>query len=98
MATLHLVNKTTAHDAFARCLSLANPGDAVLLIEDGVYNAMSSNLARYAAAGVRIHVLRTDAEARGVQSKLASTVVVVGERDFVQLVIDHQPIVTWSAN
>ena len=98
MATLHLVNKTTEHDAFARCLMLANFGDSVLLIEDGVYCALPTVLSRFSVDGVTVLALRTDAEARGVQSRLASTVALVSDEEFVQLVVDHKPIVTWSSS
>jgi len=70
----------------------------VLLIEDGVYNALPSILARHATEGIRVVALRTDADARGVSAKLASYVALADDRDFVQLVVDHKPIVTWSSS
>jgi tRNA 2-thiouridine synthesizing protein B len=96
MATLHIVNKASTSEAFLRCLSLAAGGDAVLLIEDGVYCGLPNALARFTIDHVRLVALRVDCEARGVANKLSAQVTLVEERDFVDLVVRHQPVVTWS--
>lgn len=96
MATLHIVNKASTNEAFLRCLSLAAPGDAVLLIEDGVYCALPDVVARFTIDHVRLVALRVDSEARGLANRLSARVTLVDERDFVDLVVRHQPVVTWS--
>jgi tRNA 2-thiouridine synthesizing protein B len=97
MATLHIVNKPATHDALARCMSLASPGDAVLLIEDGVYCALPRVLSTSATERLNLFALRTDAQARGLQTRLAAHVTMISDREFVELVVKHQPIVTWSS-
>ncbi len=42
--TLHTVNKSAfGSDALASCLRVSRPGDAILLLEDGVYNAVDAS-------------------------------------------------------
>lgn len=88
MATLHIVNKA---DALADCLPLLADGDALLLIEDGVYAACPG-------IGVRApcHALADDLEARGLTGRVESTVEILSYDGFVELVEHHRPIVTWS--
>lgn len=43
--TLHTVNKSAfGSDALASCRRVARPGDAILLLEDGVYNAVDASI------------------------------------------------------
>lgn len=45
LGTLHTVNKSAfSSDALAACLRVARPGDAILLLEDGVYNAVCDSI------------------------------------------------------
>lgn len=47
MTTLHTVNKFgLTSSALDSCLRVALPGDAILLLEDGVYNVVGAGLAR----------------------------------------------------
>ncbi len=47
MTTLHTVNKfSLTSSALDSCLRVALSGDAILLMEDGVYNAVGASLAR----------------------------------------------------
>lgn len=47
MTTLHTVNKFgLTSSALDSCLRVALPGDAILLMEDGVYNVVGAGLAR----------------------------------------------------
>lgn len=44
LSTLHTVNKSAfGSDALASCLRVARSGDAILLLEDGVYNAVDAS-------------------------------------------------------
>ena len=88
MAALHIVNKA---DALADCLPLVADGDALLLIEDGVYAACT-------AIGIRApcHALADDLRARGLMDRVESSIESVSYDGFVDLVERHQPIVTWS--
>ncbi|MDO9318723.1 MAG: sulfurtransferase complex subunit TusB [Gammaproteobacteria bacterium] len=43
LSTLHTVNKSAfGSDALASCLRVARSGDAILLLEDGVYNPVDA--------------------------------------------------------
>ena len=44
LSTLHTVNKSAfSSDALASCLRMARSGDVILLMEDGVYNAVQAS-------------------------------------------------------
>ena len=68
---LHIVNKSPLErSTLDSCLAAAQPGAAVLLIEDGVYAATRGNAAesrlRAASARLEIYVIAPDLEARGL--------------------------------
>ncbi|MBP6724956.1 MAG: hypothetical protein KA137_08950, partial [Halioglobus sp.] len=46
--TLHTLNASPASAVFADCLRLLAPGDALLLLGDGVYAALEGTAARSA--------------------------------------------------
>jgi tRNA 2-thiouridine synthesizing protein B len=99
MATLHLASRSPADSrSLEQCLVRAGKGDAVLLMEDAVYAAVKGTPsgAMLRAAGVAIHVLIPDLEARGLQvSALAPDVRPVDYRGFVELTVVYNPIVSW---
>ncbi len=71
MAALHLISRSPADSrALEQCLARAGEGDAVLLIEDGVYAAAegsgSGEILRAATGRVMVYVLMPDLEARGL--------------------------------
>lgn len=88
MAALHLVNRSRA---LADCLQIAAPDDTILLIEDAVFRATAA----LAPPGRALLALQPDVSARGLTGRLAATVTCIDDADFVQRVVDHQPIVTW---
>ena len=88
MASLHIVNKA---DALADCLPLLADGDALLLIEDGVYAACTP-IDTHATC----HALADDLEARGLTGRIETSVEILSYDGFVDLVERHQPVVTWS--
>ncbi len=101
MSTLHTVNKSPfGNGALLSCLKHCTPGDAVLLLEDGVYGALSgaslSNEVGTATGSVEIFVLEGDAKARGLDAgKLLSEVKPVGYDGFVDLVAQHERTQSW---
>ena len=88
MASLHIVNKA---DALADCLPLLADGDALLLIEDGVYAACTA-----IDTPATCHALADDLEARGLTGRIETSVEILSYDGFVDLVERHQPVVTWS--
>ena len=87
MSILFIVNHSCA---MASCLAVAGAADTVLLIEDGVYGAT-----REPDWNGTLAALEPDLRARGLLDRLAPGVVVVDDAGFVDLVVAHQPIVTW---
>ena len=88
MTTLH----TLSHPRFLEtCLSLIRPGDALLLIEDGVYLLGSHKL----PDNIPLHALIDDARTRGLQARLESFVTPVDFPGFVTLVCQYDKLVNW---
>jgi tRNA 2-thiouridine synthesizing protein B len=98
---LHLVNKSPfERNALDSCLRLAKAGSSVLLLEDGVYAALSK--ATHAEAiGKRMedlafYVLGPDVSARGLDDMaLIDGINVVDYGDFVDLVVEHDVSQSW---
>ena len=97
---LHIVNKSPLErNTLDSCLAAAQPGAAVLLIEDGVYAATRGNAAesklRAALARLEIYVLAPDLEARGMAQSLAEGVKPIDYAGFVELVTQHKNCQSW---
>ena len=97
---LHIVNKSPLErGTLDSCLAAAQPGAALLLIEDGVYAATRGNRAeaklRAALANLEIYVLAPDLEARGMAQALTSGVKPVDYAGFVELVAQHKNCQSW---
>ncbi len=101
MSTLHTVNKSPfSTQTLLSCLNHAKDGDAILLIEDGVYGgAAGTGLADAVAAkagSVSLHVLEGDMAARGiVVSRLIDGVTPVDYAGFVKLAAEHALTQAW---
>ena len=100
MSTLHTINKSPfGNGALKSCIAHSKPGDGVLLVEDGVYGALSgTDVAEsvQAAADVAFYVLDGDARARGLPAeKLLGSVKPVGYDGFVDLVAEHDRSQSW---
>jgi tRNA 2-thiouridine synthesizing protein B len=78
MMTLHTLNASPASAAFADCLRLIAPGDALLLLGDGVYAALAGTGPCRAldASGAQLYILGEDAAAAGVLAHIGSAAVV----------------------
>jgi len=97
---LHIVNKSPLErSTLDSCLAAAQPGAAVLLIEDGVYGATRGNAAeaklRAAQSNLEIYVLAPDLEARGMAQQLAEGVKPIDYAGFVELVVQHKNCQSW---
>ena len=101
MSTLHTVNKSPfATQTLLSCLGHCQEGDAVLMIEDGVYGALAesgmSDLVKSRAGAVSLYVLSADASARGLAAdRLLSEVKGVEYDGFVDLVTEHDRTQNW---
>jgi tRNA 2-thiouridine synthesizing protein B len=101
MSTLHTVNKSPfATQALLSCLNHCKDGDAVLMIEDGVYGGIAgtglSEIVEERGKAVALFVLSPDLSARGVDaSRLISGVEGVDYAGFVDLVAKHDRTQAW---
>ena len=101
MSTLHTVNKSPfATQALLSCINHSLKGDAILLIEDGVYGALAGSSVAEAvkarAGDISIYVLAEDAQARGLETgKLLGEVTGVSYDGFVDLVAEHDRTQSW---
>lgn len=101
MSTLHTINKSPfERSAFISALNHLKPGDAVLMIEDGVVGARKAStfadLLAKAAETCSVYVLGPDLAARG----MGETDVIQGARlvdygGFVDLVAAHDRTQAW---
>ena len=101
MATLHTVNKSPfMTQTLLSCLNHVKDGDAILMIEDGVYGGLAgtglSDAVAAKAGAVRIHVLTEDLAARGLDAgRLIAGVTAVGYDGFVDLVAETDRTQAW---
>jgi tRNA 2-thiouridine synthesizing protein B len=97
---LHIVNKSHEQTSALRsCLRLAQPGSALLLIEDAVYaatagGATTSGVAQ-AVQSLKVFALQPDLEARGMSGKVIDGVATVDYPGFVDLVAEHNACQSW---
>ena len=98
---LHLINKSpTDRNSLDSCLRLAESGSSVLLLEDGVYAALSKATSATAVnermEDLDFYVLGPDVSARGLDEKpLIDGINVVDYGGFVDLVVEHEVAQSW---
>jgi len=98
---LHLINKSPYdRNALDSCLRLAQAGSSILLIEDGVYAALSKAESAEAVSkrmeNLDIYVLGPDVSARGLDdTPLIDGINVVDYGGFVDLVVEHDVAQSW---
>lgn len=101
MSTLHTVNKSAfERGTLVSCLNHLSPGDAVLLIEDGVLGARkgSSVAGAITAAmkGCKVIVLGPDLAARGMKGEdIIEGIESVDYAGFVDLASAHERVNSW---
>ncbi|MFB1037212.1 MAG: sulfurtransferase complex subunit TusB [Sinobacterium sp.] len=92
---LHTVNKaSTDSSALAQCLAVIGNDDCLILIEDGVYNALLET-EQLSALGDRCSVLKADADGRGIAAKVAGSFSLVSYEQFVELVANCKLTQSW---
>jgi tRNA 2-thiouridine synthesizing protein B len=97
---LHIVNKSPFQTTtLESCLRMAQPGHALLLIEDGIYAATVGSAAesrvRQACASLKVYALQADMDARGVTAKLIDGVTLVDYAGFVDLTAEYSTSHSW---
>lgn len=98
---LHTVNKSPfERDTLKSCLRLAKKGSKILLIEDGVYGALSGTATAAEIESRKtdfdFYVLGPDMDARGISEKpLIDGVNVVDYGGYVDLVAENDSVQSW---
>ena len=101
MSTLHTVNKSPfTNTSLQSCLDHCKDGDAVLMIEDGVYGGLSGTAIADSVAArigaVSVYVLSPDAAARGLAAeRMLEGIAGVDYDGFVDLVTGHDRTQAW---
>jgi tRNA 2-thiouridine synthesizing protein B len=101
MTTLHTVNKSPfERSAFISALNHLAPGDAVLMLEDGVVGARKGSafagLLESVVKGCAVYVLEPDLSARGIrEADLIQGAKLVDYGGFVELVCNHHRTQAW---
>jgi tRNA 2-thiouridine synthesizing protein B len=101
MSMLHTVNKSPFEtNSLQSCLQHVSKGDAVLLIEDGVFGALKGTTASgdvwSRRVDVSFYVLAPDAAARGLtQDRLIDGIGMIDYGGFVDLVAKHKSSQAW---
>ena len=98
---LHTVNKSPfERNTLDSCLRLAQPGSAILLIEDGVYAALTGTTHTLKIEGAvathEVYVLGPDLKARGIEeTRIVEGVKVVDYGGFVDLAVAKGTVNSW---
>ena len=101
MSTLHTVNKSPfERDSLSSCIRLASKGHAILLIEDGVFGALTgtdhSDMVSGAMKDASVYVLGPDLAARGMsEDRVIDGIQVVDYSGFVELTAKHETCQSW---
>jgi tRNA 2-thiouridine synthesizing protein B len=95
---LHTVNKSPfQNNSLENCLRVAQQGDVILLLEDGVYAASAgtakSSLIEQAVKRHTVYAIEADLKARGL-ANLVKEIRIASYGDFVDLVEQH-PVHAW---
>ncbi len=95
---LHTVNKSPfSQTTLAECLERRNENDAILLLEDGVYAALSTQPYAEKIKQVKhCYALEHDIKARGLSGQtLLSNIQLINDEKFLQLSIEHSLTQSW---
>jgi tRNA 2-thiouridine synthesizing protein B len=101
MSTLHTVNKSPfERSAFVSALNHLRPGDALLMMEDGVVGVRKGSafagLLENAAKSCSVYVLGPDLAARGMgETDMIAGAKLVDYGGFVDLVAAHDRTQAW---
>lgn len=101
MPILHTVNKSPfERDSLDSCLKFAQGGAAVLLIEDGVYAALTGTSVepkvKAALENLKVYALGADIKARGFsEERVIDGISLVDYAGFVDLAAEHDKVQAW---
>ncbi|MEM0952691.1 MAG: sulfurtransferase complex subunit TusB [Pseudomonadota bacterium] len=92
---LHTVNQNS--NLLDDCLTVAAPGDSLLLLQNGVYalQTRQDELQTASTSGIALYVLSDDLKARGLSSAGDDTIQSADYEDFVDLVVAADRVIAW---
>ncbi len=94
---LHTVNKSPLqHRALGSCLQFIGSDDGLVLLEDGVYAAITGVDCGLDRVEGPVFAIAADVSARGLQDRLDETVTVIDYGRFVELCTQFDTIKAWS--
>ncbi|KXS39321.1 MAG: tRNA 2-thiouridine synthesizing protein B [Halomonadaceae bacterium T82-2] len=93
---LHLLNRSPAGSRLPEdVLRAMGPDDRLLLIESGVYGAVSPQADCFKTLKGRCYALQDDLSARGLAERHADWIIPVDMAGFVALTAETQRTVSW---
>ncbi|HEC20267.1 MAG TPA: sulfurtransferase complex subunit TusB [Gammaproteobacteria bacterium] len=101
MSQLHTVNKSPLERiALESAIKHAVKGNAILMIEDGVYGAMQgtqkSGMVTDAMGDISFYVMGPDLKARGIdEARIIDGINIIDYNGFVTLVTEHDVTQSW---
>jgi len=101
MSQLHTVNKSPLErNTLESAITHAVKGNALLMIEDGVYGAMQgtqkSDMVSGAMGDISFYVMGPDLKARGIdETRIIDGIKIVDYSGFVALVAEHDVTQSW---
>ena len=91
MSHLHTVNSSAQ---LSDCTRFLKDGDALLLIEDGVYCLVADDLINLSKS-VAVYALDDDIDARGLGQRPRGRSTGISYTEFIQLCCDHPKVINW---
>jgi len=96
MAILHLVRGSAFNDQnLSQCLSLANKEDAIIFIDDGVYNLAHSLLSKNENQHFSFFVIEHHFVARGLKNQ-SNNIKSITMNELVALALTYKQTITWQ--
>lgn len=93
---LHILNRPPSHSrVYRQALDAMAEHDCLLLIEDAVSGALTSQIEHFQSIAGRLYVLREDLVSRGLDTHCAETVHIVDMEGFVRLTEEAEKTVSW---
>jgi tRNA 2-thiouridine synthesizing protein B len=94
---LHTVNQSPfTSDTLAQCLLYCGDDDAVLLLENGVYGAMTSHALAAQLARKTCYVIASDLQARGLlEQDRQAHIELIDVHQFVELTTQYNLVQSW---
>lgn len=94
---LHTLMKSPFETDMTLCLSMLKKSDDFLALQDGVLIALKNNifLKDIIISSARLHLLKEDVYARGIDKKISSAFFLISYACFISLTVKHKNQMNW---